>query len=276
MCIHVYNIIIITIETHPSGCVHATCISSLKHFATVTVCELYFTCVMFNHMCVATRVFRFCICSSTGDKEFISVSDLVDDSLISLFLEQHDISKHLTLARAKHQQRQSQFKRRNVLRYKNCEEQKGSCKFKTPRGSSKSLESSDAFVGMFRELSPDNNDEEQVQVFVEDEGEMRPKALSQSDKVKRRRMHFRRKGQDCLSVTDNKHTPHEIVNLLSVYTRSHSEDPPPSTSLSKQKSASAGTLLESKVAIGQLLKNTLVLNTKEDLSHANHDEVRIK
>lgn len=209
-----------------------------------------------------------------GDKEFNSVSELVDDSLIMLYLEQHDISKHLTLGRAK---RDRVIKRRNVIKNKNKEDVIDLTQRRSvfAHNSSKSLETSDHVDGVYRELS--SNDMEPVKVFVEDEkgtGKLiRQKA--HSEKMDRKKFNLRiRKKDGNMAVNDRKSCPQEIVNLLSIYTtKPSSDDLTVNDRLSSHTKASSTenlTDIKPTGAIGQLLRNTLSIHSDENL--AKHDD----
>lgn len=209
-----------------------------------------------------------------GDKEFNSIGELVDDSLIMLYLEQHDISKHLTLGRAK---RNRVIRRRNVIKSKVTDEDTSDLiqqrRLKFAHNSSKSLETSDHVDGVYRELSTDM---EPVKVVIEDEkgsGKLQ-RQKAHSEKIDRKKFHLRIKKKDGnMSINDRKSCPQEIVNLLSIYTtRPSSTDLTHNNNgMSHTKSTENLSEIKSTGAIGQLLKSTLSIHSDENLSKIDQE-----
>ena len=203
----------------------------------------------------------------TGDKEFESVCDLVDDSLINLYLQKHNIGNYLTIGRAEQQQK---FKRRKGLKHRTDEERQ---RLRNIRSSctSKNSFTDDLVDGMSRETSPNGmTDEEPVQVFVKlDAGT--PVEEAQDKKLKRvfkrKKVYLHKK--DHLSLKERKSSPKSVVELLSI---NFSEG---SSNLNKTKSISTGNLADPHPSgvIGMLVKNTLTLHSDEDLPNIDHHEV---
>ncbi len=206
------------------------------------------------------------------DKEFDSVNDLVDDTLILLYLDQHNIKQQLSLGRVQQQNINAKLKRRNGLRYKTEENKKSLFRIRSRESIIEN--NSDSVDGVFRQLSYNVDiEEEPIQVFIENElGVRQPKTRATSEKVKHKRFHLRKKRE--MSLEDRKSCPpSEIVNLLALYTiKSYGGDK--DYELNKQTSTSTGDI-SSTGAIGQLLKKTLTIHSDDDDETANDQQVSV-
>ena len=186
-----------------------------------------------------------------------------------MYLEQHDITQHLTLGRAKQQNINAKLRRRNGMRCKTDDKKHQPKLLKSQEKFSESS-TADTTDGVFRKL---DLEDEPVQVFVENEqGEKLSRAKTSNEKGKNKRIHLRKKRDGNMTFSDRKSCPpNEIVNLLAIYTKPFTGN---GAELNKKISTSTGDI-PSTGAIGQLLRNTLILHSDDEDASKTNNEVSL-
>ena len=233
----------------------------------------------------------------TDEKEFDSIAKLMDDTLITLFVQKYDINQHLTIGREKQQNRQvSRLKRKYGHRYTMEDRQRlreirlsrtsndfdwtdgeSSVEFKTFNEDSVSVlvcNATNSSLGTNGILH--GNAVVDVDKFVNSPVPKRNEAASNNDdlvpktefKFGRKKGYKKRLPQTWNSDRNSK--PFGDNNFLSI-PRTLTEG----SAISKEKSVSTGNLVDADSALNKLIKSTLTLGSDEDLLSLNKRQVII-
>ena len=228
----------------------------------------------------------------TDEKEFDSIAKLMDDTLITLFVQKYDISQHLTLGREKQQNRQaSRLKRKYGHRYTMEDRQRlreirlsrtsndfdwtdgeSSVEFKTLNEDSVSVlvcnatNSSLSTNGILHDADKFvNSPVPKCNETVSNNDDFVPKT---EFKFGRKKGYKKRLPQTWNSDRNSK--PFGDNNFLSI-PRTLTEG----SAVSKEKSVSTGNLVDADSALNKLIKSTLTMGSDEDLLSLNKRQVTI-
>ena len=265
----------------------------------IFMCFLYFDLFEFYIEYLSTVIIYIIILFSlfTDEKEFDSITKLMDDTLITLFVQRYDISQHLTLGREKQQNRQaSRLKRKYGHRYTFEDRQRlreirlsrTSNDFDWPDGESsvefKTLNEDPVSVLVCNATNSSlgtngilhGNGVVDADKLVNSPVPKHDEAASNNDglvlktefKFGRKKGYKKRLPQTWNSDRNSK--PFGDNNFLCI-PRTMTEG----SAMSKEKSISTGNLLDADTALNKLIKSTLTLGSDEDLSSLNKRQVII-